>query len=325
MASELKISIFILWRQQIFGKLIVSLQMLINFLSNFDMFYLRIFSTNAVTTIFHFDKGIMAYFAIKGGMSIFHILRVFSMGHDFFSKLDSTFSSFASNISVVLSLFTLSFEYDVAETISYHKCAFIFRSDAEIMLIFHLQRGIWEFHFSFTCNRYGKCFGISVTHLTSDLEIPGSSPGVSNNLFLHFFFFFDFSMIINWKQTPNSSPWRIKCLVFISSVHFFVHTFTRNQHGQLPSNFCQSSSPMISSQISFFKVTRSSWRHPGAILWNHVIHHIFMMHKQRSFIVHITYTSGQGSTSHVIKGHMKVMTRTYARVKILKCSKSLNY
>ena len=59
-------------------------------------------------------------FAIKGGMSIFHILRVFSMGHDFFSKLDSTFSSFASNISVVLSLFTLSFEYVVAETIRYH-------------------------------------------------------------------------------------------------------------------------------------------------------------------------------------------------------------
>ena len=59
-------------------------------------------------------------FAIKGGMSIFHILRVFSMGHDFFSKLDSTFSSFASNISVVLFLFTLSFEYVVAETIRYH-------------------------------------------------------------------------------------------------------------------------------------------------------------------------------------------------------------
>ena len=65
-------------------------------------------------------------FAIKEGMSIFHILRVFSMGHDFFSKLDSTFSSFASNISVVLSSFTLSFEYVVAETISYHKCALYF-------------------------------------------------------------------------------------------------------------------------------------------------------------------------------------------------------
>ena len=65
-------------------------------------------------------------FAIKGGMSIFHILRVFSMGHDFFSKLDSTFPSFASNISVVLVLFLLSFEYVVAETISYHKCALYF-------------------------------------------------------------------------------------------------------------------------------------------------------------------------------------------------------
>ena len=75
-------------------------------------------------------------------MSIFYILRVFSMGHDFFSKLDSTFSSFASNISVVLSLFTLNFEYVVAETISYHKFAFIFQSDAGIMLIFHLQSGI---------------------------------------------------------------------------------------------------------------------------------------------------------------------------------------
>ena len=61
-------------------------------------------------------------------MSIVHILRVFSMGHDFFSKLDSTFPSFASNISVVLASFTLNFEYDVAETISYLKCALDFVS-----------------------------------------------------------------------------------------------------------------------------------------------------------------------------------------------------
>ena len=65
-------------------------------------------------------------FAIKGGMSIFHILRVFSMGHDFFSKLDSTLLSFASKISVVLASFSLSFEYVVAETMSYHKCALYF-------------------------------------------------------------------------------------------------------------------------------------------------------------------------------------------------------
>ena len=74
---------------------------------------------------------------------------------------------------------------------------FIFRSDAGIMLIFHLQSGIWEFHFPFTCNLYGKCFGISVTHLTSDLEVPGSSPGVSNNFFSSFFFFLTFHCTIS--------------------------------------------------------------------------------------------------------------------------------
>ena len=68
-------------------------------------------------------------FAIKGGMSIFHILRVFSMGHDFFSKLDSTFPSFASNIYAVLASFTLNFEYVVAETISYLKFALYFVSN----------------------------------------------------------------------------------------------------------------------------------------------------------------------------------------------------
>ena len=68
-------------------------------------------------------------FAIKGGMSIFHILRVFSMGHDLFSELDSTFPSFASNISVVLASFTLNCEYVVAETISYLKCAIHFVSN----------------------------------------------------------------------------------------------------------------------------------------------------------------------------------------------------
>ena len=57
---------------------------------------------------------------------MFHILRVFSMGHDFFSKLGSTLLSFASKISVVLSSFSLSFENVVAETISYHTCAFYF-------------------------------------------------------------------------------------------------------------------------------------------------------------------------------------------------------
>ena len=72
---------------------------------------------------FILTKASWRIFAIKGGMSIFHILRVFSKGHDFFSKLDSTFPSFASNIYVVLASFTLNFEYVVAETIRYLKCA----------------------------------------------------------------------------------------------------------------------------------------------------------------------------------------------------------
>ena len=92
---------------------------MIDFLPNFDMIYLRQFSTNIVVTIFHLTKVSWRIFAIKGGMSIFHILRVFSMGHDFFSNLDSTFLSFASNIAVFFAWFLLIFEYIVAETIWY--------------------------------------------------------------------------------------------------------------------------------------------------------------------------------------------------------------
>ena len=72
--------------------------------------------------IFILTKTSWRIFAIKGGMFKLYILRVFSMGHDFFWKLDSTFSSLTSNISVVLASFSLSIEYVVAETISYHKC-----------------------------------------------------------------------------------------------------------------------------------------------------------------------------------------------------------
>ena len=41
------------------------------------------------------------------------------MGDDFFSNLDSTFLSFASNIAVISAWFLLIFEYVVAETIRY--------------------------------------------------------------------------------------------------------------------------------------------------------------------------------------------------------------
>ena len=63
------------------------------------------------------------FLRLKEACQFFHILRVFSTGHDFFSKLDSTLLSFASKISVVLASFSLSFGYVVAETMSNHKCA----------------------------------------------------------------------------------------------------------------------------------------------------------------------------------------------------------
>ena len=85
---------------------------------------------------------------------------------------------------------------------------FIFRSDAGIMLIFHLQSRIWEFHFPFTCNRYGKCFGISVTHLTSNLEIlvrVRVSPTIFSSLC---FFFWPFTvpspLIIKTRRIANN-------------------------------------------------------------------------------------------------------------------------
>ena len=85
-----------------------------------------IFYKCSVPQFFILTKASWRIFAIKGGMSIFYIWRAFSMGHDFFSKVDSTFLSFASNISVVLALFTVRFEYVVAETIGYHQCIIYF-------------------------------------------------------------------------------------------------------------------------------------------------------------------------------------------------------
>ena len=169
--------------------------------------------------IFILMKTSWLFFAIKGGMSIFHILRVFSMGHDFFWKLDSTFPSFTSNISVVLALFSLSIEYVVAETISYHKC---------------------DIYFSIRCRDHA--------HISDHLNRPRDDLNSSN--------------LIGIVQTYSEFSF---FFFFISSVHFFVYTFTRNRLGQFPSNFCQSSGPIISSSRNLFQghgvIVTSSRRH----------------------------------------------------------------
>ena len=193
-------------------------------------------------------------------MSIVLILRVISMEGEFRSLHESTWHSSLSTISLIRALFYPKFWYVIAETMGYKNgvlCFFNqmlgscrnFQLKVEIAHFLELCRisfirwsvndrspiDFVRIFFLYSLFLYSLLGGLSTTdHLLISLE----------------FSFFILSLFF----------------IFISSVHFFVHTFTRNQHGQLPSNFCQSSSPMISSQINFFKVTRSSWRHPGAIL-----------------------------------------------------------
>ena len=129
-------------------------------------------------------------------MSIFHILRVFSMGHDFFLKTGFYILVFREQylrrfIFVKTELWVCcSWDNKLSQV-----CPLFFRSDAGIMLIFHLQSGIREFHFPFTCNLYVKCFGISVTHLTSDLEVPWFESGrLQQFVFFTFFSFWPFTV-----------------------------------------------------------------------------------------------------------------------------------
>ena len=136
--------------------------------------------------IFILMKTSWLLFAIKGGMSIFHILRVFSMGHDFFSKLDSTFPSFTSNFSVVLASFSLSIEYVVAETISYHKC---------------------DIYFSIRCRDHA--------HISDHLNRP------RDDLNSSFWFLFPF-FVIRWSVINRITQVLLLFIYFYLFLHFFV-------------------------------------------------------------------------------------------------------
>ena len=56
---------------------------------------------------FILTKASWRIFVIKGGMSIFYILRVFSMGHDFFSNLDSNIPVFCEQYIDIISPWTM--------------------------------------------------------------------------------------------------------------------------------------------------------------------------------------------------------------------------
>ena len=83
------------------------------------MLQLRQFSTNVLSHFIFKTTASLFNFTMNGGMSIFHILRVFSMGHELFLILDFTFSSSLNNSSNISALYSPSFEYVLAEKILY--------------------------------------------------------------------------------------------------------------------------------------------------------------------------------------------------------------
>ena len=78
------------------------------------------------------------------------------------------------------------------------------------MLIFYLQSKISEFHFPFTCNRYGRCFCISVYALDFQPRDPWFESGCLQQFFSSLFFSF-------WPFTVPS-PLIIKTRRFANNV-----------------------------------------------------------------------------------------------------------
>ena len=112
----------------------------------------------------------LSNFTMNGGMSIFHILRVFSMGHELFLILDSTFPSSLSNSSVISVRFSPSFEYVVAEKIFYLQCTIYVLIKGREYIEILMEDMISESHFSSACYLFELYSGIHT-------QGPWSSPG----------------------------------------------------------------------------------------------------------------------------------------------------
>ena len=125
-------------------------------------------STNILPQFFILTKSSWRIFAIKGGMYIFHILRVILYGR-WLIKL--FIPVFRDNISVVIIVFRWALMLVAVEIISSMCLLFFVR--CQDLLIFHLQK--FENSFPVYVNHL-ICL-IYITHLTSDIEVPGSSPG----------------------------------------------------------------------------------------------------------------------------------------------------
>ena len=101
----------------------------------------------------------------------------------------------------------------------------------------------------------------------------------------------------------------------------FVAVISQEQNQQSCWNFYTIFVIIRNRQAKLFSVITQPWRHPGAILWIHIIIHIFITihHKLTKFNTHKLKMISQHMTILV---SVRVTTRTCARVKILPCSKS---
>ena len=95
------------------------------------------------------------------------------------------------------------------------------------MLIFHLQSGIWEFHFPFTCNLYGKCFGIIGNALDFQPRDPWFESGRLQQFFSSIFFSF-------WPFTLPSplliKTCRIANNVINNHIYFIITLLSLDHH-----------------------------------------------------------------------------------------------
>ena len=126
-------------------------------------------------------------------MSIFLILRVFSMGDDLYLILHSAFPSSLSKSSVISSRFSPSFEYVVAEKIFYLQCTIYVLIKGREYIEILMEDMISESHFSSACYLFELYSGI---HTQGPWLSPGGGNFISFASFLTCILLYPLTMIV---------------------------------------------------------------------------------------------------------------------------------
>ena len=144
---------------------------------------------------FIFDKGIMAYFCDSRRHVNFSHFACILYGTWLFLKTGFYTPVFREQnlrcFSFVFAELWICCSWDNKLP---QMCLLFFDQMPGLCLYFTCKVGFENPIFRLRVIAKGDCFGISLTHLTSILEVPGSSPGVSNYCFALLFFLFDLSL-----------------------------------------------------------------------------------------------------------------------------------